>query len=82
MGHTQDEHGQFLIDGKPIDVTTRGVTAIEDVLSRAWDKIESSAIDEVRKYFLANPEEIPEIDALQFGFSSTVAGGPPKEPAG
>ncbi len=54
-----DSQGRFVFDGKIVDVTTRGMTAVEGVLQRHWDQLRVSVLDLVRKHFKDNPTDIP-----------------------
>jgi hypothetical protein len=79
MGLVTDKQGRFVIEGKTIDVTTRGLGAIEDVVQRTCESIYANALEEVCKHFLANPSDIPDPASLQQSHKVSLGGGPPKE---
>lgn len=64
MGLHVDGQSRIVIEGRAIDVTPRGLRAVEDVLHRTWQQLRVSAIAEVREYFEANPSEIPGPEAV------------------
>lgn len=59
MGFETDGQDRIVINGKAIDVTTRGVRAVERVVVDAQKKARESTLESVRKHFAATPVGIP-----------------------
>lgn len=59
MGFTGDGQERLVLNGVTVDVTLRGLTAVEDVLQRNWDALKGSALDLVREHFESDPSDIP-----------------------
>lgn len=58
IGFEIDNQSRIVIDGKAIDVTTRGLRAIEDIFQRLWEPLRHSSLEEVRKHYQRNPGDI------------------------
>ncbi len=54
-----DQNDRIILHGKPIDVTTRGLEAVEDVVSRSYEAMRSSCLNQIRDRFIRHPLEIP-----------------------
>jgi hypothetical protein len=75
FGLPTDASGFPVIDGKPIDVSSGGVSKVQDVIERTWPKVRASALDDAESYFRENPDRIPDPRAVDSGFEAK-AGGP------
>ncbi len=64
-GFAHDGDGRIVINDRAIDVTTRGLTAIEEILKRVWEPLRQSSLEDVRKHFISNPNEIPDVDQIE-----------------
>lgn len=60
IGLACDAQGRIVIGGHPIDVTSRGVEAVESVVRRTWEGLRASALEEMRKHCLNNSNQIPQ----------------------
>lgn len=58
-GFKFDDEGRMVFKGKTIDLTTRGLEAIESMLDRVSLEIRASCIQQIRDYFLQYPESPP-----------------------
>lgn len=54
-----DQDDRIILHGKPIDVTTRGLEAIEDVIERSYFAIRSACVNQIRDYVICDPSDIP-----------------------
>lgn len=59
MGFEVDGEDRIVIKGHRIDVTTRGLHAVEDVLARNYLAMRASCLQQVRDYFIQNPSDTP-----------------------
>jgi hypothetical protein len=58
-GLTLDLQGRLVFGSKAVDVTSRGLAAVEEVLGRNWEALKPSAIRMVREHYVADPSDIP-----------------------
>lgn len=65
MAFVRDNDGRIIIDGKAIDVTSRGVAAVEEVVQRTWEQLRTNCLEEVHKHFLRHPTTIPHPRAIR-----------------
>lgn len=54
-----DDEGRVILGDRPADVTARGLERIEEIVRKTYDNLKSSALDGVKRYFEANPQDIP-----------------------
>jgi hypothetical protein len=59
-GFDVDDQGRIVINDKPIDVTSRGIAAIDGVVQRFYVGLKQSALAQVRAYFSQHPDLIPD----------------------
>lgn len=65
-GFATDEKDRIILNGRPIDVTTRGLTAVEDVIARCYIAMKASCLNQVREHFLNDPDSIPTPDQVPY----------------
>ncbi len=58
IGFEIDEQSRIVIDGQAIDVTTRGVWAIEEIFQRLWEPLRRESIEAMRKHYERHPGEV------------------------
>jgi hypothetical protein len=66
--------GDIMLDGQKIDVSSRGVLAIQRIAEDTWQAISQSAIDDVEKHLRKNPDRIPDPRSVDSGFEVKVGG--------
>ena len=69
-----DADGYILIDGNRIDVSSGGVSKVQDVVERTWASIRESALADAEKFFRANPDRLPDPAVVDSGFETKVGG--------
>ncbi len=58
-GFETDEKDRIILNGQPIDVTTRGLEAVDEVIARNYLAMKVSCLNQVRDHFLDDPDSIP-----------------------
>lgn len=64
-GFNRDDLGRIVIDGQAIDVTSRGLAALEDVIQRSYPSVRNGALAQVQRHFqqvsapVPRPEQVP-----------------------
>ena len=71
-GLTVDRQGRIVLNGVVIDVTPRGLAAVQTVLQHHWEGLKEDALTLVRKHFEANPSNIPPPGAVDSGLIVSV----------
>jgi hypothetical protein len=71
---TDPTTGEITLDGERIDVSSRGVQAVQVIAEGVWAGIEASALADVEKYFRARPDRIPDPRWVDSGFEVRVGG--------
>ncbi len=66
--------GMIEIRGKRIDVSSDAVMDVTLVMQRAWRDLKAHALAEVHKYFLDNPEQIPDSNEVREAILAQLGG--------
>lgn len=66
IGFEADQDDRIILHGQPIDVTTRGLEAVEDVISRSYEAMRSTCLDQVREHFIQDPSDIPSPEEVPY----------------
>lgn len=61
-GFAIDDKARIIINGQSIDVTSRGLSAIDEILARSYLGLKQSSLDQVRRHFSNHPNLIPAAD--------------------
>jgi hypothetical protein len=70
----RDADGNIVLEEKAFDVTRHGMNRINAIVEENWRQIRKKAVDGLRQHFIANPENIPPPEAVEF-FQMTGPGG-------
>jgi hypothetical protein len=74
LGFSIDDQERVVIGGKTVDVTGRGLAAVEAVLRRNWEALHPSALQMVRSFFEANPSDVPGPEAVRSKLLASTGG--------
>jgi hypothetical protein len=58
-GFHTDEFDRILLNNRPIDVTSRGCEAIEEIVARNYVEMKASCLEQVRRHYLQGFKPIP-----------------------
>lgn len=61
-----DAEDHIVLYGQPIDVTTRGLEAVDEVIARNYLAMKVSCLNQVRKHFLNDPSSVPTPDQVPY----------------
>lgn len=70
-----DHHERVVFNDMVVDVTPRGVAAVEEVLQRNWAQLKASTRNAVRKHFEASPAHIPRREEVQHELLASLGKG-------
>lgn len=65
-GFQIDGLGRILLKGKAIDVTSRGLAAVEDAIGRSYEAMRLSVLEQVRDHFARSTDDIPAPDQVPY----------------
>lgn len=66
IGFEVDQDDRIILHGQPIDVTTRGFKAVEDVIRRSYEAMRLTCLDQVREHFIRDPSDIPSPEEVPY----------------
>jgi hypothetical protein len=66
--------GMIEIRGSRIDVSTDAVMDVIQIMQRAWADLHANALSEVQKYFINNPEHIPDPSEVRDAILAQLGG--------
>lgn len=59
FGFESDHEGRIVLNGQTIDVTSRGLAAVQGVVERSFIGARTCVLNQVRNHFRQNPEKTP-----------------------
>jgi hypothetical protein len=65
IGFNVDAMGRIILNGHPVDVTSRGVRVVELAVQEVWEQIRSHRLAEVCEHFLKCSDPIPPPDSVR-----------------
>jgi hypothetical protein len=69
-----DSSGRVSIKGNVIQVDSVGAQRVQDLVSRAWERIRTSTINEMEKFFRNNPDRMPHASQVDSGWDVKIGG--------
>jgi hypothetical protein len=69
-----DSSGRVSIKGNVIQVDSVGAQRVQDLVSRAWERISTSTINELEKFFRNNLDRMPHASQVDSGWDVKIGG--------
>jgi hypothetical protein len=69
-----DSSGQVSINGKAIQVDSRGAERVQELVTRTWERIGTKLVEEMEKFFRNNPDRIPHPSRVDSDWDVKIGG--------